>query len=175
MIEIETARLRLRFWTRADIAPFNAMTSDTGFMQFTGAERAMTQNESWQMVATMIGHWGQGYASEASKAALGFAFEQMEAEEVIAIIRPKNAASISVAQRIGQRFRRIGLHQGNVSAFYTINREEWLSLAVSPAIIPRDGPGPGPFHQQARADAQSGSASPDGWKRDCPAPLRSAD
>jgi RimJ/RimL family protein N-acetyltransferase len=48
-------------------------------------------------------HWGQGYASEAARAALGYAFETLERDRVISLIRPGNERSVRVAERIGAR------------------------------------------------------------------------
>jgi [ribosomal protein S5]-alanine N-acetyltransferase len=46
---------------------------------------------------------GQGYAREAARAILGYAFAHREVDEVIARIDVKNAASIAVAEAIGMR------------------------------------------------------------------------
>ncbi len=45
--------------------------------------------------------WGQGYASEAAKAAVGFAFEELESPEVISIALPQNLASRRVMEKVG--------------------------------------------------------------------------
>lgn len=46
--------------------------------------------------------WGKGYAPEAARRCLDFAFEEMGRERVISIIDPLNTASIRVAERIGE-------------------------------------------------------------------------
>ena len=48
-------------------------------------------------------HWGRGYATEAAAFALGYARERLGRTRVISLIRPGNAASIRVAERIGMR------------------------------------------------------------------------
>ena len=45
--------------------------------------------------------WGRGYATEAARAAIAFAFETLEREEVISIARPQNAASRRVMEKAG--------------------------------------------------------------------------
>ena len=45
--------------------------------------------------------WGRGYATEAARAALEFAFTQLKLAEVVAIAAPTNAASLRVMQRLG--------------------------------------------------------------------------
>ena len=47
--------------------------------------------------------WGQGYATEASKAIIAWAFEQ-GIEEVFAVARPKNERAIAVARRLGMEW-----------------------------------------------------------------------
>jgi len=48
-------------------------------------------------------HWGHGYAREAAAAALRHAFEVLQRERVISLIRPGNHRSVAVAEAIGQR------------------------------------------------------------------------
>ena len=47
--------------------------------------------------------WGRGYAPEAAAAALCFARDVLRKDRVISLIRPANAASIRVAEKIGAR------------------------------------------------------------------------
>lgn len=46
-------------------------------------------------------HQGHGYAAEAARACVEFAFRRLGAEHVVAIINPDNAPSRRVAERIG--------------------------------------------------------------------------
>jgi RimJ/RimL family protein N-acetyltransferase len=50
--------------------------------------------------------WGRGFATEAAEAALRFAFDRLDAEHVLSVIHPENAASIRVAERLGERYER---------------------------------------------------------------------
>jgi len=45
--------------------------------------------------------WGQGYATEACRAALESGRNQFGAQEIISLIRPANVRSVAVAQRLG--------------------------------------------------------------------------
>lgn len=47
--------------------------------------------------------WGKGYATEASRRALDYAWRDLHRERVISLIRPANAPSIRVAERLGAR------------------------------------------------------------------------
>ena len=48
-------------------------------------------------------YWGLGFATEAASRCLRFAFEELRRDVVISLIRPGNAPSIKVAQRLGMR------------------------------------------------------------------------
>jgi len=48
-------------------------------------------------------HWGRGLATEGARASLAYAFETVGAEHVVSLIRPGNAASIRVAEKLGER------------------------------------------------------------------------
>jgi len=51
-------------------------------------------------------HWGRGFATEAAKAALKVALPAFGRRHVISLIQPGNAASIRVAEKIGETFER---------------------------------------------------------------------
>jgi RimJ/RimL family protein N-acetyltransferase len=46
--------------------------------------------------------WGKGYATEAARASLDHAFNDMGRDHVISLIDPENVRSIAVAQRLGE-------------------------------------------------------------------------
>jgi RimJ/RimL family protein N-acetyltransferase len=48
--------------------------------------------------------WGQGYATEAARSALDYAFSKLGHEHVISLIHPDNAPSIRLAVRLGMQF-----------------------------------------------------------------------
>jgi RimJ/RimL family protein N-acetyltransferase len=50
--------------------------------------------------------WGQGYAAEAARAAIDWAWTVLEAPRLISLIHPENAASIRLAERLGERLLR---------------------------------------------------------------------
>jgi len=58
-----------------------------------GFELAWTIGRNW---------WGKGYASEAARRCLAYAFEDMNRDHVISLIDPANTASIRVAEAIGE-------------------------------------------------------------------------
>jgi RimJ/RimL family protein N-acetyltransferase len=48
--------------------------------------------------------WGRGFATEAGRAAIEFAFRALDSEKVISLIRPENHPSIRAAQRLGESY-----------------------------------------------------------------------
>ena len=50
--------------------------------------------------------WGQGYATEAGRAAIAYAFDVLGWEHIISVIHPENLRSIRVAERLGMRYER---------------------------------------------------------------------
>ena len=47
-------------------------------------------------------YWGRGFATEAARRALDFAFRELDRARVISLIRPANTPSLRVAERIGE-------------------------------------------------------------------------
>jgi len=85
--------------------------------------------------------WGRGYATEAARRLLDYAFSEMGRDHVISVIQPENAASIRVAERIGERLERTTELSGREVFIYGIDREAWRATVVDrPADF---GPAPG--------------------------------
>ncbi|HEV7999646.1 MAG TPA: GNAT family N-acetyltransferase [Planctomycetaceae bacterium] len=47
--------------------------------------------------------WGEGFATEGGRAAMQFAFDRHNLEHISSVIRPQNAPSIRVAEKLGMR------------------------------------------------------------------------
>lgn len=69
--------------------------------------------------------WGEGFATEGGAAALAHAFRCLAARRVISVIEPANAASIRVAEKLGERFRERRQLQGRQVSVYAIDRAAW--------------------------------------------------
>jgi RimJ/RimL family protein N-acetyltransferase len=69
--------------------------------------------------------WGQGYASEAARAALDYAFTVWKKDQVISLVKPENHASIRVVERIGERLQGRIQHLGREMLCYGIDRESY--------------------------------------------------
>jgi RimJ/RimL family protein N-acetyltransferase len=67
--------------------------------------------------------WRCGYATEAARACIEYAFRDLRAQKVVALIRPENAPSRRVAERNGMRVERQVMHAGLPHLLYAITRE----------------------------------------------------
>lgn len=68
------------------------------------------------------GHWGQGYATEAVRAVIPWAFQQVDTAQLISLIHPDNHPSIALAQRVGEHFREDIQFMGKTFHVYQIPR-----------------------------------------------------
>lgn len=175
---LQTERLRLRRFRRADVGAIYAIIGDDVAMQYypktfnpsdavQWVERnlrryrddgyglfavmlkesddvigdcGVIQQEIEGKVALEVGYhfrrdqWGHGYATEAAKACMEFAFGNLGADKVISLIRPENVPSRRVAERNGMQIERQIVHWGLPHLVYGMSRqrcteEEKVSLA----------------------------------------------
>jgi RimJ/RimL family protein N-acetyltransferase len=73
--------------------------------------------------------WGHGYATEAARAVVARAFAQ-GLEEVVAVVKPGNDASVRVAERVGLR------HEGRTERYYGTTMELFRLASPVPAASP---------------------------------------
>jgi len=69
--------------------------------------------------------WGHGYATEAARACIAWAFDTLRAEKVISLIRPENVPSRRVAERNGMKVEHEVMHHGLAHVVYAMRREEF--------------------------------------------------
>lgn len=70
---------------------------------------------------------GKGYATEAARRALEYAFIDLNRDHVISLINPENRASIRVAERIGETVKGRTELLGTEVLIYGIDRNTWRS------------------------------------------------
>ena len=66
--------------------------------------------------------WGNGFATEAARAALDWTWENVRTDHIISIIQPDNGRSIRVAEKIGETFEGTGLMNGTDVVIYGVWR-----------------------------------------------------
>jgi RimJ/RimL family protein N-acetyltransferase len=87
-----------------------------GFGMFAAVERSTGkllgrfgpwQPEGWPdfEIGWTLGsqYWGKGYATEAARRCLEYAFTEMKRDHIVSLILPENVRSIRVAERLGER------------------------------------------------------------------------
>lgn len=71
--------------------------------------------------------WGKGYATEATRRLLEFAFEETPLEEVVATANPENAASHRVLQKCGLVYEGMRRAYAVHCSGFRITRRQWLN------------------------------------------------
>jgi RimJ/RimL family protein N-acetyltransferase len=79
-------------------------------------------------------YWGKGYATESCKAALEYAFNKMQLNEVIGICHEDNKASRNALEKSGLKFIEKFVEQSSCRAALTcdwlkITKSEWIQIA----------------------------------------------
>jgi RimJ/RimL family protein N-acetyltransferase len=84
--------------------------------EWPGLEIAYTIGKRW---------WGRGIATEGARAAMDWAFRNLDFDELISLIDPANTASIGVATRLGEALKGEYDLWGNRVLVYAISRTSW--------------------------------------------------
>lgn len=69
--------------------------------------------------------WHRGFAIEAAVVMSDFAFRKLNAEVLLAVCDPDNAASAAVMKRLGMRYRGVEDWYGKALATYAVTAGEW--------------------------------------------------
>jgi RimJ/RimL family protein N-acetyltransferase len=69
--------------------------------------------------------WGHGFATEAARASVRWGFDTLDVPYLTAMIRPDNARSIAVAQRVRMRPLPDDVLLGQPVIVHSVTREQW--------------------------------------------------
>ena len=75
--------------------------------------------------------WGHGYATEAARGCMEYAFGALDAPKVISLIRPENLPSRRVAERNGMQVERQVMHSGLMHLMYAASQPSAFSRQPS--------------------------------------------
>jgi len=64
--------------------------------------------------------WGRGYATEAARAALGWAWQHSGHDHIVSVIHAENQPSIRIAEKLGQRLEKSEMVNGSEMLTYGI-------------------------------------------------------
>ncbi len=75
-------------------------------------------------------HWGRGYATEAAERFMQYAFEELNAEKLVAVARPENTASRRVMEKLGMQFVKIATFYDQSLVQYAISKHTFLKKSI---------------------------------------------
>ncbi|MFG6428443.1 GNAT family N-acetyltransferase [Roseateles sp. LYH14W] len=99
----------------------------TGCIQHLNRDPAGPLETGWRLRQDA---WGQGYASEAARHMVGWAFATLQPERICAVCQPDNTPSSTVMERLGMSYTGTGRWYDMDCDRYDITAAEW---AASPA------------------------------------------
>jgi RimJ/RimL family protein N-acetyltransferase len=127
--DLETMRQRMGKWLETPPSPrglpgrLAIVEKDGGLPVGTMILSALLDGEGRPMEEVEVGwhlrpdRWGRGYATEAARAMLAYAFEILRLPEVLAVVYKENTASIRVCKRLGME------HLGETDRYYGVRVE----------------------------------------------------
>jgi RimJ/RimL family protein N-acetyltransferase len=132
-----------RHWDRHGVGLFSVVRKEdelllgrVGFLlwdpeRWVSAMREDLDGELETEVGWTLGseHWGQGYATEAATACRDWALGKLGLTRLVSVIAPGNAASIRVAEKIGET-----LEREDLPGPYFGRRVDLYSLGNGPAL-----------------------------------------
>ena len=88
------------------------------------AIEAVEGADYWELGWTFArAHWGNGYATEAAKAAMEHSFHALGHQRLISLIRPGNLPSVRVAKRLGMTYERRVLWNNSPADMYSASAQ----------------------------------------------------
>lgn len=93
--------------------------------------------------------WGRGYAAEAARACLAWGFRELGLREITAMIDPRNARSVAVAERLGMKPLREDTLLGFHVVVHAITADAWEADSGRGRAAPAGAPGQFPPHARA--------------------------
>lgn len=92
-------------WTQHSYGPWAVYNKETGmFIGHCGLNRIADLDRTEVLYAFTREARGNGYCTEAAKAALDLAFTEVGLETVIALAKPDNGPSIRVMEKLGMKY-----------------------------------------------------------------------
>jgi len=95
------------------------------FLGFCGLRLADVVPEPELLFGITEAHWGHGLATEAARAVLAYAFDDLHLAAVGAATDGGNVASARVLDRLGMRLVRRGDHHGLDTLWYRLTHADW--------------------------------------------------
>ncbi len=121
-------KLVSRYWKTEKIG-FCAMIEKTTnkFIGWCGLWRLKETGELEIGYAIAREFWGNGFATEAARKFLGYGFDELNFEKIVAVAAPENRASRRVMEKLGMTFDHIGRFYERDLAHYSILKKDYFN------------------------------------------------
>jgi RimJ/RimL family protein N-acetyltransferase len=104
----------LRHWKRYDYGQWSVVEKATeqvvGCVGFYHRDELSEVEVGWIIRRS---HWGRGFATEAARAVIDWAWRTTTIDHIVSVIQPTDARSMRVAEKSGLRFEREGVERVN--------------------------------------------------------------
>lgn len=123
--EVEvTLKKMIEFWANHGYGRWALINKEDGCMIGLCGLRLL-EGAPELVYAIAKAYWGRGLATEAARASLRYAFEELQLERIVAVTRHANTASIGVMRKIGMSYENEVNHYGVDGVCYVANRDEF--------------------------------------------------
>lgn len=92
---------------------------------FTGLWYFFDENQPQLLYGLHPDYWGQGYAVEASRKIIEYAFQTLGFAYITASCDKPNIASLKVAEKLGMQWVKEEEMEGKPTVFYRLDAERW--------------------------------------------------
>ena len=115
-------------WRQHGFGDWAAVTKPDGqIIGFGGLHYIADMPEVNVGYAVQRTHWGRGFGSELCRRVLDHGFAELRLSPIVAVIDPRNPASIAVATRCGLRFWKRFVWTGQERVAYSATSSDWRS------------------------------------------------
>jgi ribosomal-protein-alanine N-acetyltransferase len=122
---------RLEHWAKYGYGRWAVVTPEDGLLVgWNGLDYLSDFDEAEVTYLLSTRVWGRGYASEAARAAVRFAFGSVGLDHIMSMASPDNIASNRVLQKCGLRFAEHITVEGKPMLRYRLQRSEYESTAA---------------------------------------------
>jgi RimJ/RimL family protein N-acetyltransferase len=116
----------IRHWETQGFGRWAAVDKETQeFVGFGGLRSLFEEPEVVYHFARA--HWGKGLATELAKASLRYGFDENHFDQILAIAKPQNAASIHVMEKLGMHYEKHTSYYNIEVVQYAISRPEFVA------------------------------------------------
>ena len=118
-----------RSWQEHGYGPFSVIDRATG--RFLGRINVQLRQGTDELDLGWIlrrDAWGHGFAYEATRAVIAWSFGTLEVDYLTAWVRPQNARSVRMAERLGMSLLRTEGAAGQHQYVYALARDWWQEL-----------------------------------------------